>query len=134
MIYAEIGTNQQTIVPDNFLYTPGTNEILMSEERPLSTSVAKEDGTWVTPPSDYTVYTCVDGKLTIDVDATYANVEKAYESDSTNILLAASSALLAHKSGLITESAYDANVLALSADHISLFSTIVTAKEAAING
>ena len=134
MIYAVIGTNRQTIVPDDFSYTLVTNEVLMSEERPLSTSVAKEDGTWVTPPSTYTVYKCVDGKLAIDVNNTYENIARDYEPQYNTVQKGIGTAIISLYSNKITQVQYDSNMASLSASMIALTTQLKTEQEVAING
>lgn len=134
MIYCKIGSSCPTIMPDDMMYTPQTNEVLMSSERINPSQVAKEDGTWITPPSTYTVYECVDGKLTIDVDSTYAKVEKAYEPQLTNIVRASANAAMAKANGTITDAQYTANFMALATKNATIFTEMIAVKEAAVNG
>ena len=50
IIYAVVGTNQQTIVNDRVSYSPAENEIHMKSERPEGDGyVATADGTWEIP-------------------------------------------------------------------------------------
>lgn len=71
--YCVIGSSSPIYVPTTVPTTWGTNEVLMSADQTISNSVAKEDGTWVTPTSEYTVYTCTDGKLAVDLETTKQN-------------------------------------------------------------
>lgn len=45
--YGKIGTSQQTVVQDYIHYSPATDEILMTGERPSAEHIAQTDGTWI---------------------------------------------------------------------------------------
>jgi hypothetical protein len=132
--YCVIGSSSPTYVPTTETHTLGTNEVLMSTDQTVSNSVAKEDGTWITPPSEYTVYTCTDGKLAIDVNSTYAAVEKSFEPRLTNNIAASMNAALSKANGTITEAQYEANFSDLATKNATIFTEMISAKEAAVNG
>lgn len=134
MIYCKIGSSCPTIIPDDMAYTPQSNEVLMSSERAAPSQVAKEDGTWVTPPSAYTVYECVGGKLTIDKNSTYNAISQDYESQYNTLAKGGYAAEMALKNGTITQTQYDTNISNLATQHTTLLNKIKLEQEVAING
>ena len=133
-IYCYVASSSPTTVPSTNTYTPSTNEILMATAQTYGTQVAKEDGTWVTPPSEYTVYECVDGKLAIDANNTYENIARDYEPQYNTLQRGIGTAIISLYSNKITQVQYDSNMDSLSASLIALTTQLKTEQEVAING
>ena len=133
-IYCYVASSSPTTVPSTTTYTPDTNEVLMATAQTDGTQVAKEDGTWVTPPSGYTVYKCVDGKLAIDVDATVSAINDDYKKQYRYLNIESFGADMSLINGVLTTEQHATNVAGIADDFKNLAAQLKTEQEVALNG